>query len=488
MSMNTYVFSKDAEDLATSFDLTLNPAETVLSILTGSPTPTDFTPVAVFATGAGATVNLHITGGAEGVTYGVPLTVTTDQRVFVVMVAVAVASASFAPQPSADPGSYQMLVGEIEAGKTAVSNAVFQFGTDFDPSGGYVVWDLMDDQGTIYSSGNAFEYRIVSNGVANVVFARSLVTVPSSVPPSLDNPYQLRYKLEVNGITAYQYENITVFGMPDFQLGTVDAIEMQGDRATLAIATERIYENYVLEIYQGSSQLASMPIPNPERISNGYYVAGAFDTTPLKASLVPYNVNWKFWSNPNQVFRESASLWIVNPSIIQAIEDVKSKINKARQTIYQTPDSQYPSTEVLKWLRRGMDAFNGAYGLFTSFTMTNAMGPVREMWLVQAEIAALQAQYMLEGEKAFQFQGAAISLDVDRTAAIDGMISKLQAQLDNELKAFKQNLIIKGNTSGDGSGDGSGNFNKTQRGAMGSVGILITPASLYGGFLPVIPR
>ena len=110
------------------------------------------------------------------------------------------------------------------------------------------------------------------------------------------------------------------------------------------------------------------------------------------------------------------------------------------------------------------------------------------MWLVQAEIAALQAQYMLEGEKAFQFQGAAISLDVDRTAAIDGMISKLQAQLDNELKAFKQNLIIKGNTSGDGSGDGSGNFNKTQRGAMGSVGILITPASLYGGFLPVIPR
>ncbi|MEK9322795.1 hypothetical protein, partial [Escherichia coli] len=62
-----------------------------------------------------------------------------------------------------------------------------------------------------------------------------------------------------------------------------------------------------------------------------------------------------------------------------------------------------------------MDAFNGAYGQFTSFTMTNARGPIREYWLLYAELAAIQSQYLAEGEKAFNYQGAAISLEVDRT-------------------------------------------------------------------------
>jgi hypothetical protein len=132
-----------------------------------------------------------------------------------------------------------------------------------------------------------------------------------------------------------------------------------------------------------------------------------------------------------------------------------------------------------------MDLFNNAYGVFTSFDMTNAMGGVREFWLLCAEKAALEAQYGLEAEKAFNFSGAAISLDVDRTGAIDSMISKIQNQLDQELKPLKQNLIIKGNTSGDGSGpNGNGDFSPASRGAMGSVGIAITPASIYsGGFL-----
>jgi hypothetical protein len=397
-------------------------------------------------------------------------------------------SSDFNPYLNKEPGSYQDLVGEIEAGKTALATSIFQFDASFDPSAGYVLWDLMDDQGVIYASGNAYEYKIVANGINNVVIAKCLITVPQSIPPTLDNPYQLRYKLEAAGTVSYQYENISVYGATEIQLGAQDSIEMQGDYATLSLVTEQLFENYVLEIYQGNQILASTPVPNPDRISNGYFVAGSFDTMPLQASLHPYSVVWKFWTNPAQTFREAASLWLINPSIIQAIEDIKSKINKARQTIYGTPDSQFSSTEVLKWMRRGMDAFNGAYGLFTNFTMTNAMGPVREMWLIQSEIFALQAQYVLEGEKAFNFQGAAISLDVDRTAMIDSMISKLQSQLDNELKAFKQNLIIKGNTAGDGSGDGTGNFNKTQKGAMGTVGILITPASLYGGYLPMLRR
>jgi hypothetical protein len=131
-----------------------------------------------------------------------------------------------------------------------------------------------------------------------------------------------------------------------------------------------------------------------------------------------------------------------------------------------------------------MDAFNAAYCQFTFFTMTNAMGPVREYWLLYAEVSAINAQYLCEGEKAFQFQGAAITLEVDRTAYLDSMASKLQSIIDAEIPNIKKNLIIKGNIGGDGSGpNGDGNFSVLGRGAMGTVGITITVASLYGGFV-----
>ncbi|MGT3783776.1 hypothetical protein ACVTE8_14540, partial [Staphylococcus aureus] len=110
---------------------------------------------------------------------------------------------------------------------------------------------------------------------------------------------------------------------------------------------------------------------------------------------------WKYWANNNaaMVYQESADLWIINPSIMTAVGDVKAKIAKARATLYGSPDLLFPTPTILTWLRRGMDAFNGAYGQFTSFTMTNARGPIREYWLLYAELAAIQSQYLAEGEK-----------------------------------------------------------------------------------------
>lgn len=488
--MNTYVFVKDAGDISASQPLALNTGELITSIVKGAATPAGAnTPVLTITSGTSATLTFTITGGVLGTTYGIPLTITTNQRVFVITIAIACKDSSGIPYRNEDPDSYQDLVGDLEAGKSALATSVFQFDPTFDPAGGYVVWDILDSEGIVYSSGNAYEYKIYASGVSNTVIAKSVINVPADIPPTLDNPYQLRYTLRVHDKVAYAYENLTVLGFPDMQLGSEDSIEMQGDTATISLVTEKLWKNYTLELWSGNAKIASMECGNPERVSSGYYVAGAINTAALPVTLVPYQVQWKFWDVPNRIFREASTLWIVNSSIVQAVEDVKSKVNKARQTLYGTPDSQFPSTEIMKWLRRAMDAFNGSYGVLTGFTMTNAMGSVREYWLMYAEKMALEAQYLLEGEKAFQFQGAAISLDVDRTSYLDSMAGKLQAILDNEVKPFKQNLIIKGNSSGDGSGPtGTGDFSKTQRGALGAVGILITPASLYGGFVPQIPR
>ena len=100
-----------------------------------------------------------------------------------------------------------------------------------------------------------------------------------------------------------------------------------------------------------------------------------------------------------------------------------------------------------------------------------------------SEALALTSQELAEAEKAFDFQGAAISLNVDRAAAYGAMADKIQGRLDSELKPVKQNLIIKGQTNGDGSADPS----KLGRGAIGSVGITITPASPWGPYRMGMP-
>jgi hypothetical protein len=488
--MNTYVFTKTAGDISASQAIELNTGETISSIVQNSITPADGNPpVLTVTSGLSSTIAFTVSGGNTGVNYGIPLIIRTNLRVIQIMIAVSVESGSFDPYPSEDPDSYQDLVGDLEAGKSALATAIFQLPPDLDPSGGYVMWDLLDDQGIVYASGNAYEYKIQSSGVSNVVVAKAIINAPADIPPTVDNPYQLRYTLKVADKVAYSYENLTILGFPTMQLGSQDSVEMQGDVATISLVTEKLFKYYTMELWADNTKLASLDCGNPERISNGYFVAGSIDTSALSPTLRPYQVVWKFYNTPAQVFRESSTLWIVNSSIIQAVEDVKSKVNKARQTLYGTADSQFPSTDIMKWLRRGMDAFNSSHGVLTGFTMTNAMGGVREFWLMYAEKMALDSQYLLEGEKAFNFSGAAISLDVDRTSFLDSMSSKIQGILDNEVKPFKQNLIIKGNSSGDGSGpDGQGGFNRTQRGAMGSVGILITPASLFGGWVPFPQR
>jgi len=311
------------------------------------------------------------------------------------------------------------------------------------------------------------------------------VAVPSSTPPSIDHPYTLRYTLTLPDNATqqnfYSYEAVTVTGLALVPLGTSNSIEMQGDEAVVSLVTDRLYDSVEVEIQFDNKSLGMAEITKSERVSSGYLYSAAFDTTGLPVSLEPYRIVWKYkQSIQRSAFRESASLWVVNSSLLGAVDDVRAKINKARQTLYGTDDTQYSNDTIMTWLRRGRDAFNSSYGVFTSFTMTNAKGGIRDYWLMYAEMMALESAYLMEGEKAFQFQGANISLDVDRTSFLDSAAAKIQQRLDNEVKNAKQVMIMRGASSGDGSVDPQ----RLQKGAIGSVGISISPASGYANYLP----
>ena len=495
--MKTFVYSKDPNaDLEVIADVTelLKFGETVASIVPATVSPASANPLIVTRESdiVDPQVKLLLQNGDLNVSYGFQLIITTDARVLTALVAVTLVDPAFIPYTTQDPNAYVDLLDTIQAGQSAIGTAVFSFPATVDPTGGYVTWEFMDSQGTVYSSGNAFDYQIQSSGLANTVLARAVINCPSSVPPSsVNSKYQLRYTLtlaHLDPTLQREYlsaENVTVTGLTTNPVGTQDQIEFRGKPAKLSIVLDQLYDTVVLEIYKDNTLLGSAPVTQYERVSNGFYYAATVQTNAMPESLEAYNVVWNYGNavDQNTVFTETARLWISNPSIENAVNDVKSKINKARTTLYGTSDLIFPSEVVMVWLRRGMDMFNGYSGVFTSITMTNAKGAIREYWLMCSEAVALQSQELAEAEKAFDFQGAAISLNVDRSAAYGSMADKIQGQLDNQLKPLKQNLVIRGHTSGDGSADPT----RLARGAIGCVGITITPASPWGPYRSGLP-
>ena len=504
----TYLYFKEAtSDTAITAEVAslLQGGEQVLAAEIQQLSPTTTTPLeATIQSYSNQQVTLDLTQGTAGCSYGIDVSIRTNQRVFTVLLAVNcnTASSQLIPYESFNPNAFKDLVGELQAGDSAVGTAVFTFPTDIDVSGGYVLWELLGESGTVFSAGNAFDYRVEYTGFANTVKARSIISVPTDIPETLENQsYQVRYTLVAGDVNSFQFENITVVGVSSVPQGTQSVVEFQGEPAMMELVTPELFDRVVLELYYDNQKLSTgiisdtskpMEAPAPERTASGWFYRAIVETQDLKVSLRPYTAIWKYWNSdyPARVYTERADFWVVNPSLMSAADDVKAKINKARTTLYGAPDLLFPYETIMTWLRRGGDAFNGYAGVFTNFTFINALGGIREYWLLFAELFALESQYLAEGEKSFDFQGAAISLNVDRTQFLDSAASKIQGRLDSEFKPFKQNLVIRGNTGGDGSGAGGTGNLVASMSPLGAVGILISPASVYGLYHrgPYAPR
>jgi len=491
-SSNVIVLTKSPTEVAPyEFDVSLNlltgSGEIVTSVTVGLVSPSGgmlaLSPYVVNSTTAGVTLS----GGAEGVTYGVRLDIGTNlPRVFPITLAVLVSSYIGETYTVRNPDATQTLIDSITAGDSALGNGTFTFPQGTNISNGYIVWELLDTNGYTYSSGNAFEYVITNTNLAVRAEGRAVITIPSDVPVNLDGyKYQIRWTLTLpSGQTYFNYENVRVTSPNTVPQGPEDSVELAGDTGKLSVVLPGVYDNVGAEIYQLSGSLllvAYSEAMEKQKTPDGYYCSLYVDTTLLPVALENYIVRWKYWNNssPNTIYSQVGRLFVVNANIMSATTDMQSFINKSRATIAHQEDMLFPVPYLLVFLRRGRDAFNAAYGILTQFNMTDATSGIRQFWLWFAEVEALRAQFIAEGEKAFNFSGQAISLDIDRTGYYESAASSMQSRLDNECKSFKQNLIKKGIVSGTGNMDSIA----LRIGAIGSVGISISPASNWGRFM-----
>ena len=444
--------------------------------------PTTTPPLSIVVQGLNGTIaDILVTGGTDGTSYGIGLSVIDNGGIkYSFTLAVAVREDLAIKFQDTNPYAFQSLIDTIDVGGAAIGKAFFMLPSTVDANSGYITWSILDKQGNVYSTGNAYDFNITTTSTYIAVEAHAVVNVPSTVQPSQDNDsYQLRWELNLNGtVSQYAFENLRVAENFTTPLGAQDTVEMVGDLAYLDIVLDRAWDTVTADVYTSvdSTLIAKdITIAKNTRVSSGWYYQAAFDTNSVGASLDPYMISWKYKNAIGPSYRDTGQLFVVNASILRAVKLVESMVSKARTTLMGFQDELFSVPVIVAMLGRGRDTFNGAGGYFTTFNMTNADGQIRELWLKYTEVQLLQAQYLLEGEKAYNFSGQAITLDVDRTAYYQSLAGDIKTAADADAKTVKQNLMIKGITGGDGSLRGA-----NRGGSSGPIGISIGPATAYG--------
>lgn len=431
------------------------------------------------------TIAFSLIGGEEPISYGIRLKFSTNFGVDrEILLAVVIRDELNVPFVTKNPHAFQSLIEEISAGDAAIGKGFFVLPQGSSAVNCYVMWELLDTSGNVFSSGNAYDITMLVDTFSTVVEANAVVHVPTSVPPTLDGQkYQIRWSLvdSVTQETTYTFESIRVVGKSNNPVGASDSVELHGDNCLLSLVTPNLYDTVGFEIFSpvGNQRVANLsPVQNPQRISSGWYYQGAFDTSTVEPSLAPYIVSWKYHDaqTPWSSSRETARIFVINSSIMNAVEDARRTVNKARSAFFQAPEMIFDVQTIIGFLRRGMDTFNGSGGYYTAFDMTDATGGVRDFWLGYSEVALLEAQALAEGEKSFDFQGQAIQLTVERSQYYSSAAETLKSRLEGNVRAFKANLQQKGISGG------TGNVNNLSNSNMAFVGITVHPASQFGRY------
>ena len=482
--MSLVLFKSPTQDSSSVVDVSslLPVGETLVSasLLTLSPTTVPALGCSIPAV-TGNAVTLELTGGREAISYGIKLRLNLASGLQIDgVVAVLVQSNLNVPFASNAPNAVPALIGEVRTGDAATGSVSFVLASSENPAGAYVIWELISPDGAVVSAGNCYDLVIQRNQFATTVQGTAIVHVPTSAPPSpFDRKYTLRWTLCAPGKPeVYSYEHVAVLGLSSEPLGVQDAVELYGDVASMSITLPELYENVTVDVFSGvGNQRLSGPVvaQSPKRVDSGWYYQVNVMTASMPPSVVPYVVSWKYYrtATPGTSYRETSRLFVLNPSIMNAVEDARSMVNRARATLFNFQDMIFDTQTLISFLRRGMDMFNAAGGIWTSFDMTDATGGIRDYWLGYSEVAMLQAQALAEGEKAFDFQGQAIQLTVDRTQYYNQLAQDTLSRLEANVRPFKQNLQNKGVTGGDG------NVNSI-KGNSAFVGISIHPASQFG--------
>lgn len=306
------------------------------------------------------------------------------------------------------------------------------------------------------------------------------VTFEYEVDMVIPDAYPGTYTLLLTRSGLSSNEKILIEGLAQQAYGAADVLGVQGDTNlvwSLLDTNPNATVTWNLHFTRSNSLVADVTGNTTVQVqgNDSLFVAQGFNPTveAFPVSLKPNTIIWNIEDLPGRVRRQTSALFFVSNAQLTVISELKNFFDRLCQE-KRLPGLEYTLSDYARWCQQGMDMFN-SQGLFTSFTMVNATDGIKYWWFICSLICALRAMYMYEGQRAFNFSGQSVSLDVDMTQYLQSMADTLQGQWDSDKLSFKQQLKQYGLTNGDGN-MAVANFQ------FGAVGLQLGPASNFGGF------
>jgi len=239
----------------------------------------------------------------------------------------------------------------------------------------------------------------------------------------------------------------------DVQAAEISATEEAKDQNFITLANKQyralisfpspVY-SLELEVVKGNSTTTILSTTTP---------IGSFTTTTTADGSTVYYVDL-----PPTVFKDVETYlltWTVQDNVASALDFVVQRVYAIPLEIFSILPSirsfidrlqkttgsvyGYSDGDLYEYLLRGMDLLNNFFPRST-FSYRNIPGSLVVFWIYLSSFHALQAQYLLDGELAFNATGQTTSLEVDHSGIYSEAIGRLQEFVNENLSRVKYEL------------------------------------------------
>lgn len=305
---------------------------------------------------------------------------------------------------------------------------------------GSPTWSILDDSSEVVVSGTGSQDLSVANHWSTVF------TLPTNIPVTDDLLYTIVWSATSESGTAVLFtEQFKVANVIEVGADEPGVLVLQGHRFTDFIETEAPLDEYTVSITDVNNNVlyttTSDSSPVGSVVNSKYHyrvrVPIVSKLTAAGAGLFNYSIIWEMVYPTGPSSMEVHQLYVITPRTMSIISNLRLLLDKARNRDINV-NLRWTDTELAAFIAMGIQRINGAPPQFTNWTIESVPKQLTDLVLKAAEYEAFNSLYLAEGMAAFDFQGQAVSLSVDRTKYIDTLRKDLGDWLTNAIYQAKR--------------------------------------------------
>lgn len=311
-----------------------------------------------------------------------------------------------------------------------------------------------------------FNGKLVVSGSGTQDAARpgrwyATITLPENSPiGTVNDKYSLNWTIKGQGDQRTATEMFSVVPTDNYQYLENDKVLIEGsalqDSLIIPSNIDLSEIKFGLRSENGEYVYQSMAAPAPTGIAYDKHIYSV--TTPTLVNmragdvgLRPYVAEWLYTTEDGETIPEYHFIYVVNTRILMFMNDLKRFVDKARNEDIN-PNLRYTDIDLAHYVLQGMAKLNFYPPQLTNWSITTLPHNFNVALTYCAAWEALNAQLLAEGQSAFDFSGQSVSLNVDRTPALEAAIGRIESWLEANVKPAKKIFARMGGGSGSGAG------------------------------------